>query len=657
MNPGKANYTYSFSPSRNIRRKTKVVQIGDTPLGGEFPVRVQTMTNRSTLDTRSVVDQCIRIAHAGSDYIRLTARNRKEAENLAAIKKELRNKNISIPLIADIHFNPKLAEIAARIVEKVRINPGNFISNSPSMGKVGYSENNFQQGYEKIAERLIPLLTTCKEHGTALRIGVNHGSLSDRIMDRFGDTPAGMVESAFEFVRICTEEDFHQLVLSMKSSNTRIMVEAYRLLVGKLDENGFNYPLHLGVTEAGLGEEGRIKSAVGIGALLNDGIGDTIRVSLTEEPECEIPVARKIVSFHPNRNKHHTFSSDDPIVKMPVYYNKRNSASIKNLGNDNPPLVISDASDQPFSHDEVLKQSGYLFDSQKKEWKKGDQGADLIYLGNHRLPSVLPDVAGYIVNLREWKKLSNPPENLFPLCSINEYFSMDHGLRGMYFVKVDLPPDKENLIENINKKQQESSSGSWPVLILSSKNPKEMRSFVLQMIQKECKSPVILNKTCQENDYETFQLKCSCDLGVFFIDGLGDGIWLKSTAALPREQITETSFILLQACRTRISSPEYISCPSCGRTLFDLQKVTTDIRSATSHLKGIKIGIMGCIVNGPGEMADADYGYVGSGKGKVTLFKNREIVKKSVSSDKAVEELIELIKDSGDWIEPFEASK
>ncbi len=652
MDPGKANYTYSFSPSRNIRRETRVVQIGDTPLGGEFPVRIQTMTNRSTLDTRSIVEQCVRIAHAGSDYIRLAAQNVKEAENLAAIKKELWKNNISIPLIADIHFNPKLAEIAARIVEKVRINPGNFISASPRTDKQGCDENDYQQGYEKIAERLIPLLTTCREHGTALRIGVNHGSLSNRIMDRFGDTPAGMVESAFEFVKICAGENFYQLVLSMKSSNTRVMAEAYRLLVEKLDGNGFNYPLHLGVTEAGLGEEGRIKSAVGIGALLNDGIGDTIRVSLTEEPECEIPVARNIVSFYSGWAKHDPKSSDGQITKMPVYYNKRNSASIQNIGGDNPPVVIVDAGDQPFNPEKALKQSGHRFDSRKKVLTKGDQGADYIYLGTQLPISGAPGVAGYILNYREWEKLPDPPENCFPLYSTNEYFSEENRPGGIHFLKVDMPPEKENLIDQVNKKHLESGTGSWPILILSSRNPKELRSFVLQMMQQECKSPVILCYTCQNEDYETFQLKSSCDLGVLFIDGLVDGIWLKSTPALSHEQLVATSFTILQACRARISSPEYISCPSCGRTLFDLQKVTTEIREATSHLKGIKIGIMGCIVNGPGEMADADYGYVGSGKGKVTLFKNRYIMKKGVSSNKAVEELIELIKDSGDWIDP-----
>lgn len=651
MDPGKANYTYSFSPSRNARRKTRVIQIGDTPLGGEFPIRIQTMTNLSTLDTRAIVGQCIRIAHAGSDYIRLAAQNVKEAENLAFIKKELQHKNISIPLIADIHFNPKLAEIAARIVEKVRINPGNFISTFPRTDKQKYSENDYQQGYEKIADRLIPLLAVCKEHGTALRIGVNHGSLSNRIMDRFGDTPAGMVESALEFVTICERENFHQLVLSMKSSNTRVMAEAYRLLVEKLDANGFNYPLHLGVTEAGLGEEGRIKSAVGIGALLNDGIGDTIRISLTEDPECEIPVARKIVSFYLDRREHDPKPSDDKTAEIPVHFNKRNSASVRNVGEDNPPVVISDASDQPFIPDEVLKQSGHRFDPRKKEWTKGDQGADLIYLGNQLPPPDSPDVAGYILNYQEWENLADSPENLFPLYSINEYFSVGNRSKNMHFLKVDLPPQKEQLIEHINKKQQESRTGSWPILILSAQNPKDLRSFVLQMIQQECKSPVILYNRYQENDFETFQLKSSCDLGVFFIDGLGDGICLSSTTTLPREQIIATSFAILQACRARISSPEYISCPSCGRTLFDLQKVTAEIRKETGHLKGIKIGIMGCIVNGPGEMADADYGYVGSGQGKVTLFKNRKIVKKGISSDKAVDELIELIKDSGDWID------
>lgn len=645
------NYTYSFSPSRNSKRKTRVVQIGNTPLGGEFPIRIQTMTNRSTLDTHSVVDQCIRIADAGSDFIRLAAQNRKEAENLAVIKNELRNKNLSLPLIADIHFNPKLAEIAARIVEKVRINPGNFIPAAPSRGNQEYTENHYREGYEKIADRLIPLLRVCKEYGTALRIGVNHGSLSNRIMDRYGDTPVGMVESAFEFVTICAETNFHQLVLSMKSSNTRVMVEAYRLLVKKLDACGYNYPLHLGVTEAGLGEEGRIKSAVGIGALLNDGYGDTIRISLTEEPENEIPVARKIASFYSGWEKQHPGTSIDE-KQMPVYYSKRNSTSLQNIGGDNPPVVVADASNQPFVPDKILKQSGHRFDPGNDEWTKGDQGADFIYLGNQLPPKDSPDVAGYIVNYKKWLKVSYPPKNLFPLVSVSEYLSTETRLQEMHILKIDLSKEKENLIERLKKKHRDSGTGSWPILLLSSQNPKYLRSFALQMINQGCKSPLILHSEYPENDLETFWLKSSCDLGALFIDGLADGIWLNSTVGLSYEQLVITSFTLLQACRARISSPEYISCPSCGRTLFDLQKITAEIRKATAHLKGIKIGIMGCIVNGPGEMADADYGYVGSGKERVTLFKKQKVVLKGVPSDRAVDELIGLIKESGDWRDP-----
>lgn len=645
------NYTYSFFPSRNTRRKTRVVQVGNTPLGGQFPIRIQTMINRSTLDTRSVVDQCIRIARAGSDYIRLTAQNRKEAENLAAIKKALRNKNLSIPLIADIHFNPRLAEIAARMVEKVRINPGNFIPPSPSRKNQEYTENDYRQGYEKIADRLIPLLNVCKEYGTALRIGVNHGSLSNRIMDRFGDTPAGMVESAFEFVAICAEENYHQLVISLKSSNTRVMVEACRLLVEKLDASGYNYPLHLGVTEAGLGEEGRIKSAVGIGALLNDGIGDTIRISLTEEPEYEIPVARKIVSFYTGWKKHDPVTYSDEI-KMPVYYARRNSASLQNIGKDNPPVVIADASNQPFSAGKILNHSGHRFDPVKAEWIKGDQGADFIYLGNQLPPKDSPDVTGYIVNYRAWLKASHPTENLFPLFSLSEYIALEARVEGMHFLKISLPPEKEHLTESIHAKERDAGTGSRPILLISSQNPKELRSFILQMINQGCQSPRILHSEYPEKDLDTFRLKSSCDLGPLFIDGLADGIWLNTAGGLSCKQLVKTSFTILQSCRARISSPEYISCPSCGRTLFDLQKVTAEIRKATAHLKGIKIGIMGCIVNGPGEMADADYGYVGSGKERVTLFKSKNVVKKGVPSDRAVDELIALIKESGDWRDP-----
>lgn len=649
------NFKYCNNLFRYSRIKTRVVNIGDVPLGGTYPIRIQTMTNTSTLDIQSTVRQCIRIAQAGSDYIRLTAQNVKEAENLAVIKKELLSESITTPLVADIHFNPKLAEIAARIVEKVRINPGNFVSPSSGPGKSRYSENEYQEGYEKIAHRLVPLIEICKDHGTALRIGVNHGSLSNRIMDRFGDTPAGMVESALEFVTICVEENFHQLVLSMKSSNTRVMVEAYRLLVTKLDEKGYNYPLHLGVTEAGLGDDGRIKSAVGIGTLLNDGIGDTIRVSLTEDPECEIPVARKIVSFYSDRTKHDPITSIDQITELPVLYNKRNSTRVKNIGEDNPPVVIINVCNQHDSLDDVLKQSGHLYNSHQKEWKKGDRGPDYIYLGNQIPPSCCPGVAGYILNYQQWKRLQDPPENLFPLYPIKEYLSAENRSDCLHFLNVELPLKEQDFIEQIINKHHESQADSWPVLVLSTHNLNgyaEQRSFILQIISQGCKSPVILSRTYQENDYETFQLKSSCDLGGLFIDALGDGIWLSSKQAIPYEQIVSISFGILQSCRSRITSPEYISCPSCGRTSFDLQKVTSEIRQGTSHLKGIKIGIMGCIVNGPGEMADADYGYVGAGMGKVTLFKNNKIVKKGVSSDKAVEELIRLIKESGDWKDP-----
>jgi len=611
------------------------------------------MTNTSTLDTRSSVEQCKRIAHAGSDYIRLAARNEKEAENLSVIKKGLLKENIKIPLIADIHFNPGLAEIAARVVEKIRINPGNYgpqsADNNPEL-----SEHHYSIGLEKIAPRFISLLNICKDYGTALRIGVNHGSLSNRIMNRYGDTPAGMVESALEFVSICVDEKFHQVVLSMKSSNTRIMVEANRLLVSKLDEIGCYYPLHLGVTEAGLGEDGRIKSAVGIGTLLNDGIGDTIRVSLTEDPECEIPVARKIVTCYFNREEHGPIAPIDQPPEIPDNYNKRNSTPIKNIGGNNVPVVVLDINNESFRPG-ILRQSGHQYNSTQKKWGKGDLGPDYIYLSDQQSPEGYPEVAGYIYNFQHWKSVSDPPENLYPLLSIREYLSLENRVNGLQFLMIDLPLEEQGVIEKIIVENHESPDNPWPVLVLSTHNLNgfaEQRAFILQMISLGCKSPVILSRIYSDDDYETFQLKSSCDLGGLFIDALGDGVWIKKSKNITVEQVVSTSFGILQSCRSRITRPEYISCPSCGRTTFDLQKVTTEIQQVTFHLKGIKIGIMGCIVNGPGEMADADYGYVGVGKGKVTLFKNNKIIKKGVSSDNAVEELVSLIKESGDWQDP-----
>lgn len=647
MDPGKENITYIPIPSHYLRRTTSVVRVGNIPLGGEFPIRIQTMTNTSTLDTKSTVEQCKRIAHAGSDYIRLTARNEKEAQNLASVKKELLKENITTPLIADIHFNPKLAEIAASIVEKVRINPGNYGPQSVNNINV-----EFDLGLEKITPDLISLLNICKDYGTALRIGVNHGSLSNRIMNQYGDTPVGMVESALEFVQICANENFHNVVLSMKSSNTRVMVEAYRLLVNKLEKNGFNYPIHLGVTEAGLGSEGRIKSAVGIGTLLNEGIGDTIRVSLTEDPEFEIPVARKIISFYASREKDDGKTSTDTRINTSGHYNKRNSAELRNIGNSNPPVVILDYPGPNKGLNDFLVKSGHQFLPGNKGWKKGDLGPDYIYLEDYIHDSPLPDVSGFILGYPQWQEIKEIPENLYPLFTVEEYFSSESAPEKLHFLEIPMPLKDDTILEEIIKKYNKSQTGTWPVVILTATDDSgyyTQRFFIHKLIESGFKSPVILSKEYQEKELEMFRLKSSCDFGGFYIDSLGDGIWLRNEQDISANEIKITSFGILQACRSRITRPEYISCPSCGRTTFDLQKVTTEIQHATSQLKGIKIGIMGCIVNGPGEMADADYGYVGTGKGKVTLFKSNKIVKKGVSSDNAVEELIKIIKESGDW--------
>ena len=648
------NFKNCNNHSLYSRIKTRVVNIGDVPLGGIYPIRIQSMTNTSTLDTRSSVEQCKRIAHAGSDYIRLAARNEKEAENLSVIKKGLLKENIKIPLIADIHFNPGLAEIAARVVEKIRINPGNYGPQSAD-NNLELSEHHYSLGLEKIASRFISLLNICKDHGTALRIGVNHGSLSNRIMNRYGDTPAGMVESALEFVMICADENFHQVVLSMKSSNPRVMVEAYRLLINKFDETGFNYPIHLGVTEAGLGSEGRIKSAVGIGTLLNEGIGDTIRVSLTEDPEFEIPTSQKIISYYSGREEGKESIPVDTVVEITGHYNRRFSVEVSNIGGSNLPIVIIEFPHPKKGLHNFLIESGHQYIPDNNEWRKGEQGPDYIYLGDLVPGSPLPDVAGFMLRYPQWKEVNETPENLFPVFTTEEYISTETDQDSLHFIDVEAPLKQQAIIEKIIGKKNNSQTGVWPVLILSFANNSgyyEVRWFIRKLRDQGCESPVILSKTYQEADLETFQLKSSCDFGGFYIDALGDGIWLKNMQDISADMIGTTSFGILQACRSRITRPEYISCPSCGRTTFDLQKVTTEIQQVTSHLKGIKIGIMGCIVNGPGEMVDADYGYVGVGKGKVTLFKNNKIIKKGVSADNAVEELVSLIKESGDWKDP-----
>ena len=629
------NLQYCNNLDAYSRRKTVEVDIGGVALGGTNPIRIQSMTTVDTMDTMGSVEQSIRMIDAGCEYVRITAPSIKEAENLQNIKKELLKRGYSTPLVADIHFTPNAAEAAARYVEKVRINPGNYIDRK-KFQTIDYTDAEYAEEVYRIRDKFLPLIKICKEHGTALRIGTNHGSLSDRIMSRYGDTPFGMVESALEFLRICDDENYHQVVLSMKASNTLVMVQAYRLLVNKLEEEGLQpYPLHLGVTEAGEGEDGRIKSAVGIGTLLEDGLGDTVRVSLTEEPEFEIPVAKALV----DRYSHRLASSatvNESLAFDPFSYSRRSSFECSNLGGSNVPVVITDLSKTTLLNYESFKGTGHHYLSAQDKWAMSDHAADYFYFGSNLPDIALPGSVGQIFDYSTWNKVDQTSLQ-YPLFSLGDYELMEN----LNFLKI-----------NIDQESLPSDLGSSTVLILSTEHSHGMatlRRFISNLMTQEINNPIIIARDYVNLTDEQFQLYSATDFGGLLLDGLGDGVMLTGSSPLNN---LKTAFGALQAARTRMTKTEYISCPSCGRTLFDLQETTALIRRRTDHLKGVKIGIMGCIVNGPGEMADADYGYVGSGPGKITLYKGQEVVKKSLPSDVAVNELIELIKVNGDWIEP-----
>jgi (E)-4-hydroxy-3-methylbut-2-enyl-diphosphate synthase len=559
------------------RRMASVVNIGDIPMGGTNTIRLQSMTNTPTLDTHATVEQCKRIIDAGADYVRITTPAVRDAENLAIIKKQLREAGYKNPLVADVHFNPHVAEVAARIVEKVRINPGNYIDKK-KFEHIEYTHQEYSSELERIHDRVLPLLNICKEYGTAIRIGVNHGSLSDRIMSRYGDTPEGMAESALEFLRIFEKEGFRQTVISMKSSNTRVMVYSTRMLIEKMLNEGMAYPVHLGVTEAGEGEDGIIKSAVGIGTLLADGIGETIRVSLTGNPEQEIPVSRAIVDYYVNRKKDQIIKSSLPFEFKPFEYQRRQSSQLGSTGGNQPTRIV------------VSVPSG----------KENIEVADDDFI---------------IRNETDFKN-SN-------FCTINNQSS-------------DFKSNTIHLVELENNN------------VLG-----EIRSVLTKLNDAKNSGPVIFKKRYRELTKDTLQIKVACDFGPMLIDGLADGIWIENESdAISSEQIYQLSLNLLQAARLRTSKTEYISCPSCGRTLFDLTSTIARIREHTLHLKHLKIAIMGCIVNGPGEMADADYGYVGTGPGKITLYKSKQVMKQNIREENAVNELINLIKENGDWIDP-----
>lgn len=677
---------YCNSLTDYSRFVTREVNIGDVPMGGNNPIRIQSMTTTDTMDTIGTVEQSIRMIEAGCEYIRITAPSIKEAQNLANIKKELRARGYTAPLVADIHFTPNAAEVAARIVEKVRVNPGNY-ADKKKFDILEYTDAEYQGELERINAKFTPLVNICKEYGTAMRIGTNHGSLSDRIMSRYGDTPQGMVESAMEFIRMCEALNFYNLCISMKSSNPQVMVQAYRLLVQTMVAENMNYPLHLGVTEAGDGEDGRIKSAVGIGTLLEDGLGDTVRVSLTEEPEAEAPVAIALVNRYSARSKaaqenqesrsknqdNKAFSFGEGLggVHNPYEYKKRETYEANAfIGGHMVPRVVIDLSKENLKDPAVLNAAGYLYSAMLDKYNMADQSVDFAYMGD-QLPSFnFPGNLKQLYNYNTWKTLADKT-NAHPLFTLQEYVDADDRTSALNLVRItnaDLDTDLFGQIE-LDKKL---------VFVLETTELHGMadqRAFFFKMEEFGLDVPVIIKRTydfesgspqdgktespeavshlrSQISDLTTeLQLYAATDMGALLVDGFGDGIWIDAPQ-LPTKIITSTAFGILQATRSRISKTEYISCPSCGRTLFDLQETTQLIRSRTSHLKGLKIGIMGCIVNGPGEMADADYGYVGAGPGKITLYRGKEVVKKNVNTAIAVDELINIIQGDGNWVEP-----
>lgn len=646
---------YCNSLVQYSRRKTIEVKIGDVPMGAENPIRLQSMTTIDTMDTIGSVEQVLRMVASGCEYVRITAPSLKEAKNLEEIKKELRKRGCQVPLVADIHFTPNAAELAARIVEKVRINPGNY-ADKKRFEVIEYTNDSYEGELTRIRQKFAPLVKICKEYGTAMRIGTNHGSLSDRIMSRYGDTPLGMVESALEFLRICEDLNYYNIVLSMKASNPQVMVQAYRLLVQKLDEEGFKpYPLHLGVTEAGDGEDGRIKSSVGIGTLLEDGLGDTVRVSLTEAPEVEAPVAKIMVDRYALRPNHKAIKAITEIPIDPFVYSRRITREVANFGGaHHVPRVVADLSQVEISEYKDLRSIGHFYLPEPDKWKMNDQGADYVYTGNRPIPFMLPNGLKEILDYKYWL-LSKDRENKLPLFTRTEFDQSEEKHKSINFVRLSIDDLDSSVFENLK-------NDSTVVGVTGSSNTHamaEMRRIFFDLVHKQIDIPVIVSRVYGISDEDTIRIHAATDIGGLFIDGFGDGIMLGVQGDVSKEVMlnwtdscNKTAFGILQATRNRMSKTEYISCPSCGRTLFDLQETTAMIRKRTDHLKGVKIGIMGCIVNGPGEMADADYGYVGSGPGRITLYRSKDVVKKNVPAKQAVDELIGIIKEDGNWIDP-----
>jgi len=676
---------YCNSLTEYSRFVTREVAIGDVPMGGNNPIRIQSMTTTDTMDTIGTVEQSIRMVDAGCEYVRITAPSIKEAQNLAEIKKQLRQRGYAVPLVADIHFTPNAAEIAARIVEKVRVNPGNY-ADKKKFDQIDYTDAQYQGELERIYQKFAPLVKICKEYGTAMRIGTNHGSLSDRIMSRYGDTPQGMVESAMEFMRMCETLNYYNLVISMKSSNPQVMVQAYRLLVETMVAEGMNYPLHLGVTEAGDGEDGRIKSSVGIGTLLEDGLGDTVRVSLTEEPEAEAPVAIALVERYVRRKfespKVRKSESLESAVKVSptggdlegAKGGRRHTYEANAfIGGHMVPRVVIDLSQKNLKDAAILNDAGYLYSPLLDKYTMAEQSVDFVYMADQLSSFNFPGNLKQLYNYATWQKLADKT-NCHPVFTLQEYIAAEDR------------SSKLNLVRVKNSDIDSDEFGALPfdqslIFILETEalhGMADQRSFFFKMEELGLDVPVIIKRSysfesespkVRKSESEVkvsptggdlegagpLQLYAATDLGALLVDGFGDGIWIDAPQ-VETKVITSTAFGILQATRSRISKTEYISCPSCGRTLFDLMVTTQMIRSRTSHLKGLKIGIMGCIVNGPGEMADADYGYVGSGTDKVTLYRGKEAVKKNINSANALDELIGIIKEDGNWTELEELS-
>jgi (E)-4-hydroxy-3-methylbut-2-enyl-diphosphate synthase len=669
---------YTESLSTYQRLPTRAVSVGDLIIGNGAPIRVQTMTTTDTMDTRATVEQTIRCIEAGAELVRITAPSKTEAENLLNIRNELHQRGYRVPLIADIHFTPNAAEIAARIVEKVRVNPGNYVDKK-KFELLEYTDTDYAAEIDRIRERFTPLVRICREYGTAMRIGTNHGSLSDRIMSRYGDTPMGMVESAMEFLRIARGESYHNIVLSMKSSNPQVMVQAYRLLVATMDaEFGEHYPLHLGVTEAGDGEDGRIKSAIGIGTLLEDGLGDTIRVSLTEDPELEIPVCRDLVKRYTSATSP-ADAPNKPVEQTPVAlpyspfeYKRRQTAAVDTIGGGQVPVVIADLSKLTAITPDDLRPVGYTYNEATDKWTIADTAADFIFTGHHLLPFALPGTLRVIVYPATWMQAGDRSKYL-PIYDDAGFVKVETKSAQINFVMLDCNGADDEL--GLSSYLRELGADPTVVLCLSSTASnavQQVRQGFVTLERAGLRNPVVLIVDSNWQTADEHLVHFGTEAGALLLDGFGDGICLGMTpashsalagnfqavsgrtyqsSATVEGFVNNTAFSILQATRTRISRTEYISCPSCGRTLFDLQETTARIRAVTHHLKGVKIAIMGCIVNGPGEMADADFGYVGSGPGKITLYKGKDVMKRNVPSAVAVEELVQLLKENGAWVE------